>query len=111
MKEKYDLDEDLQEDDDNFVVDEQGNAVRYDNDEEEEYDDVKKFKPEGQIIKMLGNMQQGKKQDKSTKVPKSLLNKKEKVISNLMNQVGEDDDSSLDDNPKNKFNRRNIIKI
>ena len=106
MKEKYDLDDDLQEDEDNFVVDEQGNAVRYDNDEEEEYDDVKKFKPEGQIIKMLGNMQQGKKQDKSTKVPKSLLNKKEKVISNLMNQVGEDDDSSLDDNPKNKFNRR-----
>ena len=41
-------------------------------------------------------MQQGKKEVKSTKVPKSLLKQKKGVMSDLMKQVDEDDDSSSD---------------
>ena len=96
------LDDDLHEEDDNFVVDEQGNAVRYDNDEEEEeYEDTKNIP---KIIKLFGNMQQGKKEVKSTKVPKSLLNQKKGVMSDLMKQVDEDDESSLD-NKNNQMSK------
>ena len=50
-------------------------------------------------------MQQGKKEVKSTKVPKSLLKQKKGVMSDLMKQVDEDDDSSSD----NKDNQiRNV---
>ena len=57
------------------------------------------------IMKLIGNMQQGKKEVKSTKVPKSLLKQKKGVMSDLMKQVDEDDDSSSD----NKDNQiRNV---
>ena len=50
-------------------------------------------------------MQQGKKEVKSTKVPKSLLKQKKGVMSDLMKQVDEDDDDSSD----NKDNQiRNV---
>ena len=55
--------------DNGFVVDEEGNAVRYDNDED--YDeDVQKVQLSGEIIKFLGNMQQDTKNSQNTKVDK-----------------------------------------
>ena len=75
-KDKLNLEEDLPPEDDDFVVDEEGNAVRYDNDEEEEYDDEGVIKEKPKIMKLIANMKQGEKEIKSTKVPKSLFNKK-----------------------------------
>ena len=40
----------------------------------------------------MANMPQGKKEVKSTKVPKSLFNQKKGRINDLMNQIGDDDD-------------------
>ena len=83
-------------------MDEEGNAVRYDNDDEYDEDDVQKVPGNAPIIKLIGNMNQGKKIMQSTKVAKSVLQKKEGKIKDLMNQIGEDDDSS-EGNDDNKI--------
>ena len=60
-------------------------------------------------MKLIGNMQQGVKNNQSTKVDKKSVNMQK--IGNLMNQIGEDDDS-IDDknNNKNNNNRYNSDK-
>jgi hypothetical protein len=113
LKDKYESDDNTPVDDDNFVVDEEGNAVRYDNDEEEEYEDVEKVQMGGQIMKYLGNMHQGKKIAQIKKVSKAVLKKNEQNINDLMNQVGENEDDSSSENPdnnkiSNKKNQPNI---
>ena len=57
-------------------------------------------------MKLLGNMNQGKKIMQSTKVSKSVLQKKEGTIKDLMNKIGEDDDSDEDDNDKKIINNK-----
>jgi predicted CopG family antitoxin len=84
------------------VVDEFGNAVKYENDEYEE--DTKKVQIKGDIEKFLGQMKQGEKNSQSTKVDKNLVKARQNDLENLMNQVGEDDD---DDSEKNNNNNRN----
>ena len=51
-------------------------------------------------------MEQGKKEVKTNKVSKNLLNQKKGVMSNLMQQVGEDDDSSSDVNENIKISSK-----
>ena len=57
------------------MVDEFGNAVKYENDEYEE--DTKKVQLKGDIEKFLGQMKQGEKNSQSTKVDKNLLKARE----------------------------------
>ena len=112
LKDNYDSDDEHPEDDDNFVVDEEGNAVRYDNDDEDEQS-VEKVHVKNDIIKYIGNMPQGEKQMKSTKVNKEILKKKQGKITDLMQQIGEDDDSSedKDDNKINNLRNKNKVNI
>ena len=64
-------------------------------------------------MKFIGNMPQGEKQMKSTKVNKEVLKKKQGKITDLMQQVGEDDDSSEDkeDNGMNNLKNKNKVNI
>ena len=64
-------------------------------------------------MKFIGNMPQGEKQMKSTKVNKEVLKKKQGKIIDLMQQVGEDDDSSEDkeDNGMNNLKNKNKVNI
>ena len=56
---------------------------------------------------MMANMPQGKKEVKSTKVPKSLFNQKKGRINDLMNQIGDDDDDEKSSDNKD-YNLKNI---
>ena len=51
-------------------------------------------------------MNQGKKIMQSTKVSKSVLRKKEGTIKDLMNKIGEDDDSDEEDDNKKTINTK-----
>ena len=62
-------------------------------------------------MKFIGNMPQGEKQMKSTKVNKEVLKKNQGKITDLMQQVGEDDDSSEDKNDNGMNNLRNKNKV
>ena len=64
-------------------------------------------------MKFIGNMPQGEKQMKSTKVNKEVLKKNQGKITDLMQQVGEDDDSSEDkeDNGMNNLKNKNKVNI
>ena len=63
-------------------------------------------------MKYIGNMPQGEKQMKSTKVNKEVLKKNQGKISDLMQQIGEDDDSSEEkDDRKNNLSSKNKINI
>ena len=86
------------------MVDEFGNAVKYENDEYEE--DTKKVQLKGDIEKFLGQMKQGEKNSQSTKVDKNLLKARENALNNLMNQVGEGDDDDSEKSNKNNRNKR-----
>ena len=90
------------------MVDEFGNAVKYENDEIEE--DTKKVQLTGNIVKYLGQMKQGEKNPQSTKVDKKLVKARQNELENLMNKIEDDDDSekSNDSNRnKRKFNNSN----
>ena len=87
------------------MVDEYGNAVKYENDEYEE--DAKKVQIKGGgIEKYLGQMKQGENNSQSAKVDKKLLKEKENVLENLMNQVGEDPDDDSENNNNNNRKKR-----
>ena len=58
----------------------------------------------------MANMPQGKKEVKSTKVPKSLFNQKKGRINDLMNQIGDDDDDEKSSDNKD-YNLKNILNL
>ena len=47
----------------------------------------------GQIVKFIGNMQQGAKKIQNTKVDKNIVKASDKVIGNLMAQIGDEDEN------------------
>ena len=100
---KKELEEDYrpdEEEDENFVVDEYGNPVKYENDENEE--DIEKVQiGNQQMMKLIGNMQQDAKIAQSTKVDKNIVKNAQGNINNLMNELDDDDDND-DNNEKNK---------
>ena len=55
-------------------------------------------------------MNQGKKEVKNTKVPKSLLKQKKGVMTDLMKQLDEDDESSSDNKDNQIRNIGNKVK-
>ena len=81
---KGDIEDDYHEDDqdNDFVVDEEGNAVRYENDPEEEVEKVNITA--GPLHKFLKNMNQGTKNPQIAKVDKSVVQAKKKAIGDLM---------------------------
>jgi len=96
---------DNQESDKNYVVDEFGSSVKYENEK-----DKKKVKKDGNIEKFLGKKKQGDNIPQIIKIDKDLVKTKKNDIGNLMNQAGEYDDSEKrnnNDRSKKIFNNLN----
>ena len=91
------IDENIYEDDENFIVDDEGRAAKYE--DEEIYEENNKVPITGPLVKLIGNMQQGIGIKNSNKVDKKLVNAKRSNILNLMNEIGGEDE---DDNPPKK---------
>ena len=100
------IDENLYEDDDNFIVDDEGRAAKYE--DEEINEENNKPSITGPLAKLIGNMQQSIGLKNSNKVDKKLVNAKRSNILNLMNEIGGEDEDDIP--PKknlidyNKFN-------
>lgn len=91
---------------DNFIVDDEGNAIAYDDDDEEELEEKEKPTLQGPLRELVKNMALANQANKSR--PKGLdqkmIENKKGAISSLLNQLDDDDD---DNDRKNKLKTLN----
>ena len=104
---KIEIEDDYHQNDSvGFVVDEEGNSVRYEDEEE-----IQKVQVPGVITHFIKNMEQGQRVAQSTKVDKNLVRAKEKKLDELMNEIGDDEDDEVNKKSNNKITNLNNNKM